>query len=155
MDAVIKKENGVVFTPKWVADFIVDEILNSQKLKGNEKILDAGCGKGIFINIAAQKFSKLTGKNIDKVIEQNIYFIDISDEYIDKTKQNLRKLSKNKIKKFNAITDDFCFHNFDEKFDFIIGNPPYVRIQNLNGRKEQLQKKYITASNGSIDLYNK
>jgi len=46
-------------------------------------------------------------------------------------------------------------HNFNGKFDFIIGNPPYVRIQNLNGRKEQLQKNYITASNGSIDLYNK
>ena len=86
-------------------------------------------------------------------MQKNIYFTDISDEYIEKTKQNLQKLSKDKIKKFNAITDDFCFHNFIERFDFIIGNPPYVRIQNLNGRKEQLQKNYITASSSSIDLY--
>jgi len=153
MNTIIKKENGVVFTPIWVVDFMVEKIFNGQKISGDEKILDAGCGEGIFATTAAQTFAKLTGKNISDVIEQNIYFADISDEYIEKTKQNLQKLSKDKIKKFNAITDDFCFHNFNEKFDFIIGNPPYVRIQNLNGRKEQLQKNYITASNGSIDLY--
>jgi len=153
MNAIIKKQNGVVFTPEWVADFMIDEILNNQKLRGDEKILDAGCGEGVFITIAAQKFSKLSGKKIEKVIEDNIYFTDISEEYIEKTKQNLQKLSENKITKYNAITDDFCFHNFDKKFDFIIGNPPYVRIQNLNERKDLLQKNYITASNGSIDLY--
>ncbi|MEK7635713.1 MAG: N-6 DNA methylase [Patescibacteria group bacterium] len=153
MNPVIKKENGVVFTPEWVVDFMVSEILNSKKITGKEKILDAGCGEGIFATIAAQKFAKLSGKKIEKVIEENIYFIDITEEYTRKTKQNLQKLSKNKIIKYNAIIDDFCFHDFDEKFDFIIGNPPYVRIQNLNERKEQLQKKYITASSGSIDLY--
>ena len=153
MNAEIKKQNGVVFTPEWVANFMVDEILNSQKINGDEKILDAGCGEGVFTIIAAQKFSKLSGKKIEKVIEDNIYFVDISGKYTEKTKQNLQKISKNKITKYNAIADDFCFHNFNEKFDFIIGNPPYVRIQNLNDRKEQLQKNYTTASNGSIDLY--
>jgi len=153
MDIKIKKENGVVFTPKWVVDFMVDEILNSQKITGKEKILDAGCGDGVFSVVATQKFSNLTGKSINKVIEENIYFTDISKEYVEKTKQNLQNLSENKIMKFNAILDDFCFHNFDEKFDYIIGNPPYVRIQNLNRRKDQLQKNFITASNGSIDLY--
>lgn len=153
MNVKMKKQNGVVFTPEWVADFMVDEILNSQKITGKEKILDAGCGEGVFTNIAAKKFAKLSGKPINKVIEENIYFIDISKEYVKKTKQILQNLSNSKILKYNAITDDFCFHKFDEKFDFIIGNPPYVRIQNLNERKDQLQKNFIAASNGSIDLY--
>jgi len=132
---------------------MIDEVFNNQKIIGDEKILDAGCGEGVFIIIAAKKFSKLSGKKIEEVIEDNIYFADISAEYIEKTKQNLQKLSKNKITKYNTITDDFCFYNFNEKFDFIIGNPPYVRIQNLNNRKDRLQKNYITASSGSIDLY--
>lgn len=153
MNITIKKENGVVFTPEWVVDFMVKEMFSDCKISGNERILDVGCGEGVFTTIAAQKFSKLSGKKIEKVIEDNIYFADISEEYIEKTKQNLQKLSKIKIKKYNAIAGDFCFYKFDERFDFIIGNPPYVRIQNLNGRKEQLQKNYITASNGSIDLY--
>jgi adenine-specific DNA-methyltransferase len=153
MNAETKKQNGVVFTPEWVVDFMIDEVLNGQKIVGDEKILDAGCGEGVFTIITAEKFSKLSGKKIEKVIEENIYFADISEEYIEKTKRNLQKLSKRKIAKYNAITDDFCFHNFNERFDFIIGNPPYVRIQNLNDRREQLQKSYVTASSGSIDLY--
>src|SRR3989344_4828597 len=152
MSAEIKKHNGIVFTPEWVADFMISEALNGKKIMGDEKILDAGCGEGIFTIVAAEKFSKLSGKPLNKVVEENIYFIDISEEHTEKTKQNLQKLSKNKITKYNTITDDFCFHDFSEKFDFIIGNPPYVRIQNLNGRREHLQKKYITASSGSIDL---
>lgn len=154
MDAATKKENGVVFTPDRVVDFMVDEMLNSRGIKGDEKILDAGCGEGVFAVTAAQKFSQVSGKSLREVIEQNIYFADISKEYVEKTKQNLQKLSKNKIRKYNVITDDFCFHDFREKFDFIVGNPPYVRIQNLNDRREQLQRNYVTASSGSIDLYN-
>ncbi|HAI73771.1 MAG TPA: hypothetical protein DCS28_04170 [Candidatus Moranbacteria bacterium] len=115
MNAKIKKENGIVFTPEWVVDFMVEEIFNSQKIRGDEKILDAGCGEGVFVTIAAQKFSKITGKKIENVVEENIYFADISEEYIEKTKQNLQKISENKIKKFNAITDDFCFHDFNKK----------------------------------------
>lgn len=153
MNAVIKKQNGVVFTPEWVADFMIDEVFNGVKITGKEKILDAGCGEGVFTLMAAKKLSKLLEKPINRVIEENIYFIDISEEYIKKTKENLQNLSEIKILKYNAIIDDFCFHNFNEKFDFIIGNPPYVRIQNLNGRKDLLQKNYVTASSGSIDLY--
>ena len=31
MNLVTKKQNGVIFTPEWVADFMVDEILASKK----------------------------------------------------------------------------------------------------------------------------
>lgn len=80
MNAITKKENGIVFTPEWVADFMVEEVLGSHEINGNEKILDAGCGEGIFATTAAQKFSKLSGKKIEAVIENNIYFTDISEK---------------------------------------------------------------------------
>lgn len=153
MSTDLKKENGVVFTPEWIADFMIDETFKERIISGNEKILDAGCGEGIFTILAAKKFSILSKKPINKVIEENIYFIDISTDYINKVKETLQNLTKKTITHFNCIVDDYCFHVFDTKFDFIIGNPPYVRIQNLNDRKNDLQRDFITASNGSIDLY--
>jgi len=101
METGIKKENGVVFTPEWVTNFMINEVLSGSKIIGNEKILDAGCGEGVFTVIAAQKFAKLSGKKINKVIEENIYFTDISKEYVEKTKNNLQSLSKDKIIKYN------------------------------------------------------
>jgi adenine-specific DNA-methyltransferase len=153
MDISAKKQNGVVLTPEWVVDFMVGEIFSGVKIKGDEKILDTGCGEGVFSTIAAKKFAKLSGKSIDKVIEENIYFIDISPEYVEKTKLNLQNLTDSKILKFNAIIGDFCDYDFKDEFDFIIGNPPYVRIKNLNERRDKLQKKFVVAANGSIDLY--
>ncbi len=33
MDISVQKQNGVVFTPQWVADFMVSEILKNQKIQ--------------------------------------------------------------------------------------------------------------------------
>jgi len=149
----IKKKNGVVFTPAWIAEFMIDEVFKNHKISGNERILDAGCGDGIFTVLAAQKFSEISGKSVEKVISENIFFIDINENYLNQTKQNLRKLSVKKNTKFNAICDDFCFHNFEKDFDFVVGNPPYVRIQNLEHRRNKVQNHFYSAQNGSIDLY--
>lgn len=42
MNIISKKENGVVFTPEWVVDFMTEEALSNRQISGNEKILDAG-----------------------------------------------------------------------------------------------------------------
>ncbi|MCG2808920.1 MAG: hypothetical protein L6275_01070, partial [Candidatus Portnoybacteria bacterium] len=60
MNTNVKKQNGVVFTPEWIADFMVDEIFKNQKISGKEKILDAGCGEGVFTILAVQKFAKIS-----------------------------------------------------------------------------------------------
>lgn len=153
MNKVSKKENGVVFTPDWVADFMVEQIFKNCRFTGDEKILDAGCGEGVFTIKLARIFSEITGKSIDEVIKNNIYFIDLNKQYIETTENKLKGLLIDKSIEPNAIADDFCFHDFRFKFDFVIGNPPYVRIQNLNDRRELLQKKFFSAINGSIDLY--
>ena len=148
-----EKQNGVVFTPAWIAEFMVNEVFKNVKISGNERILDAGCGEGIFTIFAANKYSEIANKSIERVIAENVFFIDINEYHLDKTKQNLQKLTKQKITHFNIIHDDFCFHDFSENFDFVIGNPPYVRIQNLEHRREKIRNNFISAQNGSIDLY--
>lgn len=152
-NAKIKKQNGITFTPEHIVRFMVTELFSGNSITGKEKILDTGCGEGIFSVVAAQEFSRISGKSVEKVIEENIFFIDISKKYVEKTKHALQEISHKKISSFNGITDDFCFHEFSEPFDYIVGNPPYVRIQHLNDRREKLQKKYVVAASGSIDLY--
>ena len=40
------------------------------------------------------------------------------------------------------------------KFDLALGNPPYVRFQNLDkSYRASLQKKFATCANGNVDLY--
>ena len=39
------------------------------------------------------------------------------------------------------------------KFDFIVGNPPYIKIQNMNELREDLIGKFQTSSSGLFNLY--
>ena len=58
-----------------------------------------------------------------------------------KTKAKFTKTIKIKITKYNAIMDDFCFHNFAEKFDFIIGQSTLCPHTKPKRQKISITKK--------------
>jgi len=110
-----------------------------------------------------------------KIIEQNIFGVDINEESAEITKLSLflkiatgnRKLidlSQN-IKIGNSIIGDKSVDNnaFDWKsefkeifdkggFDIVIGNPPYVRQERLTAFKPYFEKTYQSYA-GTADLY--
>jgi len=150
-------------------------------------ILDPACGSGAFLNQALefliQEHGKvdelkyqLLGGSIkfpdieDKILEKNIYGVDLNEESVEiaklslwlRTAQKGRKLTtlSNHIKCGNSLIDDpeiagekaFNWQNeFPEVFakggfDVVIGNPPYVRVQQINYETiDFLKKKYNTA----------
>jgi len=130
---------------------------------------------------AAEKIKELTNKSIINIIEKNLYGVDISKRSIERTKLILSLLSliNNEDKEdinFNLVVGDSLrldwkkqFPNifkedgwrntFDSKsnlsgFDVIIGNPPYVRIQNLDDQtKKRIREKWSSAKKYNVDLY--
>lgn len=96
-----------------------------------------------------------------------LYGVDLNPESVEISKLSLwlRTLTKDKpltnlddnIKSGNSITE-FDFHKeFPEVFakggfDVVIGNPPYVRQENLKDIKTILEKKFTTYI-GTADLY--
>jgi predicted type IV restriction endonuclease len=105
-----------------------------------------------------------------KVIEQNIFGVDINEESVEITKLSLflkiarknRKLMdlSGNIKCGNSLIDDKSVDNkafdwekqFPFKFDIVIGNPPYVRQERFTEIKPHLEKTYKVYS-GVADLY--
>ncbi|MEF3279423.1 MAG: SAM-dependent methyltransferase [Elusimicrobiota bacterium] len=161
-----KKINGVVYTPQWIVDLILDNIEYKNNIY-DKKILDPSCGEGSFLIIVVERFLKdcfknnlsldeirkalcnnIFGFDIDRnaIIKCKIYLDDIAQKYkINKVKWNIQyldSLDKNKIKQyFNT-------------FDYIVGNPPYIRIQHLGKeRRERIQQDWSFCRNGSTDIY--
>ena len=106
----------------------------------------------------------------NSILENNLYGVDINEESVEIAKLSLwlhtaqkgRKLStlNNNIKCGNSLIDDveiagekaFCWEKeFPEVFgeggfDVVIGNPPYVRVQQLDYKTiDSLKEKYKTA----------
>jgi type I restriction-modification system DNA methylase subunit len=161
----------------------------------NITILDPACGSGAFLNQALEflieehkkidelKFQLLGGSIVfpdveAKILEKNIYGVDLNEESVEiaklslwlRTAQKGRKLTtlSNHIKCGNSLIDDpevagekaFNWQNefseiFDKGgFDVIIGNPPYVDIKGLDNEfAKQLFEKFSTTEN-RINLYS-
>lgn len=157
---MMSKELGQVFTP----DFIVEKIINLTNYNNdciNKKILEPSFGEGAFLNKIIEKLIEKCKKlnysddEIKKQLEENIYGIEIDKELYDKTLQSLKKLLSTyglvdvKLNLFNVDALDF---KKNIKFDYILGNPPYVRIHNLDENTRNKIKDY-EFSKGNTDLY--
>ena len=143
LDKDQKNQNGIVFTPKYISDFIVKDSLKSLDCwNKNIKIIDPGCGCGIFLISAIEYIHNKFHVDIQEIIEKNIYGIDIMKDNIRRCKLAIElyciinKLElKNNIK-YNLISADSLKENWNtifnvEKFDYIIGNPPYVNPHDM------------------------
>ena len=94
--------------------FTLNEIKKHIDLSGN--ILEPSFGTGNFVN----ELKKESNVSIDAVeIDSKVY---------------------KPIDGVNTINDDFVSHTFDKKYDFIIGNPPYIELTYSFYTKEQVKQ---------------
>lgn len=160
------KENGIIYTPKWIVDLILDRI-EYKKNVYKKKIVDPACGEGNFLIIVVDRFLKDCKENnlnlneIRELLYNNIYGFDIDNNVVFRCKNNLNNVAKlygiDKVE-WNVLHIDSLDKNkikqYFNFFDYVIGNPPYIRIQHLGKeRREKIQKDWIFCKNGSTDIY--
>lgn len=104
-----KKDNGIYFTPPST---VIKNIRYLKKLNINfERILEPSCGTGEFLNALS---SRLPESSI-VAVEKNTTIYD-----------SLQNQFPERIQIYN---DDFITRNIDDKFNLIIGNPPYFVLK--------------------------
>jgi methylase of polypeptide subunit release factors len=150
-----RKLNGAFFTPNYIIDFIINEI----KPQENHKNLDPSCGCGAFLIGLVDYYKRTFNKNIKTIIKENIFGSDILDYNIHRTKliltvyalQNGEQLSD---KDFNLYHQDSLQAKWNDSFDNIVGNPPYVKFQDLTEENRMyLSKNWTTTEGGTYNLY--
>ena len=164
-----KKLSGIFYTPTYVVEFILNEILTESS---DIKILDPSCGAGIFNYITLKTLKeKFPEKSAIEIIENNIYACDIDPVSTTRTKvmliltalmynEDSKDINFN-VKTLDSLNKNFKWENefpdvFKERngFDGVVGNPPYIRIQNLErNNREYIKEHWYSANRGNIDIY--
>jgi len=140
MEKGFKKSNGVYYTNKIVADFMID-LLNID-YKQQFRLIELAVGEGhIFIHIIDQFMRanlNLTHNVVCEKLKRSFYGFDKSASSVDKCKSNL---SEHLFTKYNIIFNDWSIYAFDilddesihslGEFDYIISNPPYISRRNI------------------------
>ena len=96
-----KNRYGQYFTIKLIADFMVSKISHDKDCR----VLEPSCGKGVFLeSLTNEGFNNLTAYEIDKSLETPFDFVN--------------------FRSFISVPTS-------EKYDVVIGNPPYIRWKNI------------------------
>ena len=154
MSSENKKNYGSFYTR---SNDIIDYMINNVKVDEDTHILEPSCGSGLFLIEIIKKiknnskelnkvvllkkiFKNIEANDIDnmacKITEANILcslIDDIKDVYIQ---DNGFKLPKLKIYNY-----DFCYKNINNKYDIIIGNPPFVTLYGRRSRNMTEEKR--------------
>lgn len=150
-----RKLNGAFFTPDYIIDFIIKEI----RPEYDHKNLDPSCGCGAFLIGLVDYYKNHLGKSIRSTVQENIYGSDILNYNIHRTQliltvfalQNDEILEKTD---FNLYCQDSLKAKWNLKFDNIVGNPPYVKFQDLTEEsRDYLAKNWKTVEGGTFNLY--
>ena len=172
----IKKSKGIYYTPKFIVDYILNKTLKEHNILSNPcpKILDISCGCGNFLleayDILYEMFEyyrhELKIENIHKhIIENCIYGVDIDKNAVDILNNSLRnkdidsKILKSNIYCFDSLNknnlgQDVINLFWENKFDYIIGNPPYIGHKSLGKEyKNFLLKEYSEVYRDKSDIY--
>ncbi len=157
------KLNGRVYTP----EFIVSNILDLSGYYGQtilrKHVIDNSCGDGAFLVAIVERYCKEFLRNsvpdiqvLSDELSNYIHGIDIDEVECCKCIENLNKtVSKYGISNVNwdiLCADTLVVDKYNGKMDFVLGNPPYVRIHNLGNSIDNV-KKFLFAKNGMSDLY--
>lgn len=145
-----RKEKGVYYTDNDVTEFIIDECISHKdtSIFLSSSIFDPTCGSGEFLLTALKKKiainNTLTDKQKVEDIVKTIYGNDLNPESISITKLRLflyilNEYGINSIKNLgkvlnkNFTCENFLSYSNHSKYDFIIGNPPYVENKDKSG----------------------
>ena len=177
-----RKKTGQIYTVSDLSEFIVNTSKISTFTKEKYFLLDPSCGAGVFIvalldaytyrknteiiGIDISYFSCLMSriaffKKMKKFGYQKLDFIPIfwADFLLDFGKRkdlDLESFNKNLVGPYSSLNDNarkYILEVEKNGLDLIVGNPPYLRIQNIDKKRREIYTKRFESSTGRFDLY--
>lgn len=178
VDIISRKSSGMEYTPKSIVTFMFDTLEYNNNSILNTKLFDPSCGSGIFLNEALKRLIveyKTCHKESMELLnvlfnEKPLTAIDINPSNVhlaklvflltiinENTEINVSKIASryNEVPIYtgNTIIDDNQSILGNNTYDFIIGNPPYIRLQNLPVLLRDKIKNNYNSATGRFDLY--
>lgn len=152
-----KKNEGVVYTPKYIADYIIKQI----KYHPSETIFEPSSGHGAFLFSLIEYVENhfhFNSTDLKKWFEDKVYACELSYEKQQDLKELLiiffRHKGINNISFEKFSNEDTLKKAFVNKFDVLIGNPPYIRTQNIDSEYLLfLRKNFVSCEKGNIDIF--
>lgn len=159
----MNKEKGNIYTPSLIVNKMLNRMLFSCPIMVGKHFMDNSCGTGNFLVEIVKRYIReaqyMPNDEIKESLLEHIHGIDNDAEAVEICKSRLNKVLEEcginwhkmdwDIRCENALT---C-HEYDGKMDYVVGNPPYIRIHNVDNATRDLLKTFDFAKAGDSDTY--
>ena len=150
---------GQIPTPEKYVSLMLDEVGYQEQLLG-KIFIDNSCGDGNILveavkrYISASKKEGYTGEIIKRNLECDIFGYDIDKKAVNTTIKRLNEIAgKEELYdvRWNVQTADYLKTDAN-KYDYIVGNPPYITYHDLTKmQREYVKKNFISCQEGRFD----
>ena len=132
---------GQVFTPPALVDIMVEKLFRKRYPKPDDRVLDPGCGTGAFIEGILRWCKK---KNVKP---PQIVGLESDPKLIEEAQKSIGNCESVTLLNQDFLLGDPGF------YDFIIGNPPYVRMEELDESERRMYREKFETAVNRFDLY--
>lgn len=170
IDLESRKKSGSERTPDGIIKYMLDLAGYSGNSIKNKRIIDPACGTGTFVAQMVERFiqsydEEISLSEIKKklICDRCIIAYDTkpSNVYITKLVIALKLIENDILTDINDIVEIICnmpvvcndFLKVTETADYIVGNPPYIRLQNLPVDYRDYIKENFQSGTGRFDIY--
>jgi len=162
------KKDGVVYTPRWVVELVLDAVFTYQEFDENSVVLDPACGDGAFLEplveyvIAWAKRHSMNPTCTSELLARSVVGRDIDKRALTVCGARLSEIAQREgieppvwdLLCADSLLDADRAFPCAKEFSHIVGNPPYIRIQDLEtSTRRALQSKYSYCQSGSTDIF--
>ncbi len=134
-----RTDNAAFFTSKTLITEMMKSLPDTDQQ--TVRILEPSVGVGNFIPLILKKFE---GKKIILDV------VDIDEHSLEIARLILENYNIPQNCIINYISDDFLLHEFEEKYDYIIGNPPFYKMKSDNPFLNVYRQKAINRDTTNI-----
>lgn len=132
---------GFVPTPDHLVDRMVARLFDGRRPRPDSLVLDPGCGTGSFIQGIA-RWCHAEREPLPRILG-----IELDPGRAAEARRNVMRLGSVTI-----ANEDFLTRR-GARFDYVIGNPPYVPITALSESERHEYRRRYSAAIGRFDLY--
>jgi adenine-specific DNA-methyltransferase len=148
--------HGTVYTNREVVDFITDLCLADSALLAGKVIIEPSAGDGAFIVPLLERIVEECSTDINKLRNAlaNIHIYELDGGIIPALKDNIRAIlhEPGLVSLVNIYVGDFLLADIPQA-DIVVGNPPYVRYDNIPLDQKEKYKALFPSFSARCDLY--
>lgn len=162
-----KTKTGEIYTPMP----LVANMLDFGGYKGPtilcHYVIDNSCGNGAFLSQIVLRYIRAyldssrgdDKDNLKQELERYIWGIDISQHAVIQCRYCLNQIAARYgifDVKWNVICADALTYNCEDediKFNYVFGNPPYIRTHHINETMREELRDFKFTRNGATDIY--